>query len=90
MAAGNWVPELVQIAGGVNLFGTAGEHSPWMTMDDLVSVQVFCSDVAYYADFNAVYTSYFTRDPPTRAFVGAGTLLRGARFEVMGIAVRRS
>ncbi len=61
-----------------------------MTMDDLVSVQVFCSDVAYYADFNAVYTSYFTRDPPTRAFVGAGTLLRGARFEVMGIAVRRS
>ncbi len=59
-----------------------------MTMDDLVSVQVFCSDVTHYADFNAVYTSYFTSDPPTRAFVGAGTLLRGARFEVMGIAVR--
>jgi reactive intermediate/imine deaminase len=59
-----------------------------MTMDDLVSVQVFCSDVAYYADFNAVYSSYFTSDPPARAFVGSGTLLRGARFEVMGIAVR--
>ena len=61
-----------------------------MAMDDLVSVQVFCSDVAHYADFNAVYTGYFTSDPPTRAFVGAGTLLRGARFEVTGIAVRRS
>ena len=61
-----------------------------MTMDDLVSVQVFCSDVEYYADFNAVYTSYFTDDPPARAFVGTGTLLRGARYEVMGIAVRRS
>ena len=60
-----------------------------MTMDDLVSVQVFCSDVAHYADFNAVYTSYFTSDPPARAFVGAGTLLRGARFEVMSVAVRR-
>ena len=60
-----------------------------MTMDDLVSVQVFCSDVEYYADFNAVYTTYFTSDPPARAFVGAGTLLRGARYEVMGIAVRR-
>ncbi len=60
-----------------------------MTMDDLVSVQVFCSDVAHYADFNAVYTSYFTSDPPARAFVGSGALLRGARFEVMGIAVRR-
>ena len=60
-----------------------------MTMDDLVTVQVFCSDVAHYADFNAVYSSYFTRDPPARAFVGSGALLRGARFEVMGIAVRR-
>lgn len=35
MAAGNWVPELVEIAGGINLFGTAGEHSPWMTWDQL-------------------------------------------------------
>jgi len=24
MAAGNWVPELVEIAGGVNLFGERG------------------------------------------------------------------
>ena len=60
-----------------------------MTMDDLVTVQVFCADVDDYADFNAVYTSYFAGDPPARAFVGSGTLLRGARFEVMGIAVRR-
>jgi len=35
MAAGNWMPELVELAGGVNLFGQAGKHSPWMTMDDL-------------------------------------------------------
>jgi len=61
-----------------------------MTMNDLVSVQVFCSDVAFFGDFNAVYTSYFTADPPARAFVGSGALLRGARFEVMGIAVRQS
>ncbi|MCH8145306.1 MAG: RidA family protein [Gemmatimonadetes bacterium] len=60
-----------------------------MTMDDLVSVQVFCSDVAYYAAFNAVYRTYFTREFPARAFVGAGTLLFDARFEVQGIAVKR-
>jgi iron complex transport system substrate-binding protein len=35
MAAGNWMPELVEMAGGVNLFGAAGQHSPWMTWDDL-------------------------------------------------------
>jgi len=30
MAAGNWMPELVALAGGVNLFGEAGAHSPWL------------------------------------------------------------
>lgn len=36
MAAGNWLPELVEIAGGKNLFGEAGQHSPWMTWEALV------------------------------------------------------
>jgi iron complex transport system substrate-binding protein len=35
MAAGNWTPELIQMAGAVNLFGEAGRHSPWMTWDEL-------------------------------------------------------
>jgi len=35
MAAGNWMPELVEMAGGVNLFGVAGGHSPWMTWEAL-------------------------------------------------------
>jgi 2-iminobutanoate/2-iminopropanoate deaminase len=60
-----------------------------MSMDDLVSVQIFCSDVANYDAFNAVYRTYFKREFPARAFLGAGTLLFGARFEVMGIAIKR-
>ena len=59
-----------------------------MTMDDLVSVQVFCSDISLYADFNRAYRDYFGDAPPARAFLGSGTLLSGARFEVMGIAVK--
>ena len=35
MAAGNWMPELVEMAGGLNLFGSAGKHSPWMTWEQL-------------------------------------------------------
>ncbi|HEY3743936.1 MAG TPA: cobalamin-binding protein [Bryobacteraceae bacterium] len=35
MAAGNWVPELIEMVGAVNLFGDAGKHSPWMTFEDL-------------------------------------------------------
>ena len=60
-----------------------------MSMDDLVSVQVFCSDVKHYDAFNTVYRKYFTKEYPARAFVGAGTLLYNARFEVMGVAVKR-
>lgn len=60
-----------------------------MTMDDLVSVQVFCPDLSLYDKFNEVYRSYFTKNFPARAFIGSGPLLRGARFEVQGIAARR-
>lgn len=60
-----------------------------MTMDDLVSVQVFCSDVSHFDAWNAVYRTFFTEAYPARAFLGSGPLLFGARFEMQGIAVRR-
>ena len=59
-----------------------------MTMDDLVNVQVIAADLGDYAAFNEVYRSYFTREFPARAFIG-GSLLANARFEVIGVAVRR-
>ena len=59
-----------------------------LTMDDLVWVQVFATDLGNYATFNSVYRGYFTGPMPARAFLGAGSLLGGAHFEVMGIAVR--
>lgn len=61
------------------------EHAG-LTMDDLVSVQVFCSDVKLYDEFNAVYRTYFKKNFPARAFIGSGPLLFGARFEVQAIA----
>ena len=42
-----------------------------------------------YAVFNRVYRTYFTREFPARAFVGAGPLLYDGRFELQGIAVKR-
>jgi 2-iminobutanoate/2-iminopropanoate deaminase len=59
-----------------------------MTMDDLVYVQVFCSDLSLYARFNAIYRTYFS-EFPARAFIGSGTLLFDSHFEVQGIAVSR-
>ncbi|HEX8678569.1 MAG TPA: RidA family protein [Chthoniobacterales bacterium] len=60
-----------------------------LTMDDLVSVQVFCPDLSLYEKFNEVYRTYFTKNFPARAFIGSGPLLRGGHFEIQGIAVRR-
>jgi 2-iminobutanoate/2-iminopropanoate deaminase len=59
-----------------------------MTMDDLVFVQVYCTDVGLYSTFNDVYRTYFTKFP-ARAFLGSGPLLGGARFEIQGIAEKR-
>jgi len=35
MAAGNWMPELVTLAGGVSVFGRTGQHSPWIEWEAL-------------------------------------------------------
>jgi iron complex transport system substrate-binding protein len=37
MAAGNWVPSLVDIAGGHDLFGQAGLHAPWLDPEKLIA-----------------------------------------------------
>jgi len=60
-----------------------------MTMDDLVYVQIACTDLSLYDKFNAAYRSYFTtKDLPAREFIGAASLLRGGHFELQAIAVR--
>lgn len=60
-----------------------------MTMNELVSVTVFCTDPGLYDTFNSIYATYFDGAFPARAFIGSGPLLRGAHFEVKGIAVAR-
>ncbi|MGH9863512.1 MAG: RidA family protein, partial [Candidatus Acidiferrales bacterium] len=60
-----------------------------MTMDDLVTVTVYCPDLTLYQPFNAVYRTYFKKEFPARAFIGSGPLLFGGHFEVQAIAVKR-
>ena len=60
-----------------------------MSMDDLVTVTVYCTDLGLYGTFNDVYRGYFTKGFPARAFIGSGPLLAGGRFEVQGIAVKQ-
>src|SRR5262245_12402267 len=59
-----------------------------MTMDNLVTVTIYCPDLTLYDKFNGVYRSYFGKDFPARAFIGSGPLLRNAHFEMQGIAIK--
>ena len=34
MTAGNWIPEMIELAGGECVFGRPGEHSPWIDPAD--------------------------------------------------------
>jgi 2-iminobutanoate/2-iminopropanoate deaminase len=65
-------------------------ESAGLSMEEVVSIQVFCTDLKLYDTFNSVYKTYFHGDYPARAFVGASNLLRSGRFEVTGIAVKRT
>jgi 2-iminobutanoate/2-iminopropanoate deaminase len=63
-------------------------ESAGLQMDDLVSVTVYCTDLGLYDAFNTVYRSYFHGHFPARAFIGVSSLVRGAHFEVAGVAAR--
>jgi 2-iminobutanoate/2-iminopropanoate deaminase len=47
-------------------------------------------DISPWEHFNSAYVKCFSRDLPARAFIGSGPLLQNGRFEMMGIAVRKS
>ena len=37
MTAGNWIPELIEIAGGESLLSSKGKHSPYISWDELIA-----------------------------------------------------
>jgi 2-iminobutanoate/2-iminopropanoate deaminase len=46
--------------------------------------------VSLWERFNAAYVKRFSGEMPARAFLGSGPLLKGGRFEMLGIAAKRS
>jgi 2-iminobutanoate/2-iminopropanoate deaminase len=52
-----------------------------------VKCTVFLADIQDFAAMNAVYATYFPKDPPARSTVAASGLAGGARVEIECIAV---
>jgi len=54
------------------------------TMDDVVAVNVFLTDLSHFAKFNAIYESFFKKPYPARTTVACS--LRGILVEINAIA----
>ena len=66
MAGGNWMPELVAMAGGVNLFGKAGAHSPRMAFEELAGADpdvILIAPCGFNMDRAAADLPILTRRP---------------------------
>jgi len=57
------------------------------SLDAVIKVTVYLSDMAYFNEFNAVYTSYFDRSRPARSCVAVSQLPKGALLEIDAIAL---
>lgn len=61
-----------------------------MTMDDIVKIDVLCTNMSLFQAFNTVYHTYFRHGFPARTFTGSSGLLMGAHFEITGVAIKRA
>ena len=43
------------------------------SLDKVVKVTIFCTNVAYFSAINEIYREYFAEDPPARSFVNVGS-----------------
>ena len=60
------------------------------SLDRVVKCTVFLADIKDYAAMNAVYATFFPKDPPARSTIGTSGLALGARAEIECIAVAGS
>ena len=82
LAAGGAGPETTQTLRNIErILETSGA-----TIDDVVKVSVFMSDMSGFAEMNAAYGEFFGDDPPARITVGCAELALGAVVEIECIA----
>lgn len=56
------------------------------TMDDVVKTTVFLSDIAQFSEFNDIYSSFFSQNPPARSCVAVKALPKNALVEIELVA----
>jgi len=59
-----------------------------LSMRDVVKTTVFMTDLAQFAEMNAVYQEFFPVEPPARSAVQVAALPRDALVEIEAVAFR--
>ncbi len=59
-----------------------------MDFNHVVKVSIFLSDMAHFAEVNAVYAEYFANDYPARETVAVKTLPKSVNVEISLIAAK--
>ena len=59
------------------------------TLDDIVRVGLYLTDLGQFAQVNAVMADYFKAPYPARSTIGVSALPKGAAFEVDAVMVLR-
>ncbi len=59
------------------------------TMQDLVKVNIYLTDLANFGELNEIMATYFQEPYPARAAVGVASLPKGALVEMEGVLVLR-
>ncbi|MBP6562719.1 MAG: RidA family protein [Neisseriaceae bacterium] len=57
------------------------------TMDDVVKINAFLTDLGNFATFNEIMAQYFNKPYPARAAIGVSALPKGVQVEAEGILV---
>ena len=57
------------------------------SLNDIVKLNAYLTDLSHFATFNAVMEQYFATPYPTRAAVGVASLPRGALVEAEAVLV---
>jgi 2-iminobutanoate/2-iminopropanoate deaminase len=60
-----------------------------LTLDDVVNVQVFLTNMDDFEAMNGVYRTQFAEPYPARTTIGVASLPRGARVEIAMVAEQR-
>ena len=68
-----------------NIKAVLEHHSS--SLDKIVKCTVILADIADFADFNSVYTTYFTNKPARTTFAAAG-LAANAKIEIEVVAAK--